>query len=546
MLIFNLFKKGALITALFYFCCNPLQLKAQDVKLDGSLSINNDFYNASGIENRRESFTSRGRLRLNLKLFDQINLPFEFMLSTEDSEFRQPFNQFGVSPQISDWLTLHGGYFNTEISDLTYGDTRLLGGGFELTPGDFQLKVLYGRSKKQTNPDSALGRLGVRSQYMYSASIGYGDQDATFISLNLLHAVDDTGSIDNDSLYYAPEENLSTSLSFGIKPSDVIHFSAEVAVSALSNNTNSDKLEDAPGVPSFLFTPRTSTQIDGAVIANLNIKPAKTWSFKVNSRWVGPGYVSLGYAQLPNDVFEITGQPTVKLFDNRLRLRGKAGIRFNNLRDQKLATTRRFTGGLNADWQISQAFGFNSQFNNNQIVSKHDRDSIRSNYRLNSLVLSPRFSFEWLNAQNNVNLTYNYTDSKNENPTQQSSNSNTTNSVNLTHSIFLQSKWSFSTNAFYSNAKFASSTTDIYNISETVGKSFFERKLRVSVTLGYSSTSVRNITNNRLIARLRASYKTGSYGSIVFSLSNNQFSGNRQMNADYNELQGSLDYKINF
>ena len=266
----------------------------------------------------------------------------------------------------------------------------------------------------------------------------------------------------------------------------------------------------------------------------------------MNSRWVGPGYVSLGYAQLPNDVFEITGQPTVKLFDNRLRLRGKAGIRFNNLRDQKLATTRRFTGGLNADWQISQAFGFNSQFNNNQIVSKHDRDSIRSNYRLNSLVLSPRFSFEWLNAQNNVNLTYNYTDSKNENPTQQSSNSNTTNSVNLTHSIFLQSKWSFSTNAFYSNAKFASSTTDIYNISETVGKSFFERKLRVSVTLGYSSTSVRNITNNRLIARLRASYKTGSYGSIVFSLSNNQFSGNRQMNADYNELQGSLDYKINF
>ncbi|MDZ7767434.1 MAG: hypothetical protein U5K00_23960 [Melioribacteraceae bacterium] len=546
MLYFSFIKKGAGLTALLLFILMASEVRGQDVKVDGSLKINNDFYNASGIENRRESFTSRGILRLNLTLFDQINLPFEFMLSTQDSEFRQPFNQFGVSPQISDWLTLHGGYFNTEISQLTYGDTRLLGGGFELTPGDFQLKVLYGRSKKQTTPDSSFGRLGVRSQYMYSASIGYGDQEASFISLNLLHAVDDTNSIENDSLYFKPEENLTASISFGIKPSDVINFNAEVAVSALSNDINSDKLDDAPNIPSFFFTPRTSTQIDGAVIANLNIKPSNTWDFRINSKWIGPGFVSLGYAQLANDVFEITGQPTVKLLDNRLRLRGKAGIRFNNLRDQKLATTNRFTGGLNVDWQINQVFGFNTQFNNNQIVSKHDRDSIRSNYRLNNLVISPRFSFTWLEAQNNINISYNYTNSQNENPLQQNNNKNITNSINLTHSIFLPSQWNFSTNFFYSNADLSQSVTDIYNISETVGKSFLQSKLRLSVTLGYSSTSVQDISNDRLLTRFRASYNTGSYGQIVFNFSNNNFTNDQLNSPDYNELQASLDYKINF
>ncbi len=535
-----------IVLFIFCFCLFSIDAFSQEVKLDGSLSINNDFYNASGIENRRKSFTSRGILRLNLQLFDQINLPFEFILSTEDSEFRQPFNQFGVSPQISDWLTLHGGYFSTEISELTYGDTRLLGGGFELTPGNFQLKVLYGRSKRQTDPDTTFGRLGVRSQHMYSASIGYGDQEANFISLNLLHAVDDTGSVNTDSLYYAPEENLTTSISFGIKPAEAVRFKAEVAVSALSNNINSDELQDAPNIPNFLFTPRTSSQIDGAVKASLFIKPAKTWSFNINSRWIGPGFVSLGYAQLPNDVFEITGQPSVKLLNNKLRLRAKAGIRFNNLRNQKLSTTRRFTGAFNADWQISQLFGFNMQFNNNQIVSKHDRDSIRSNYRLNSIGISPRFNFTWLNAQNNVNLSYNYIDSQNENPLQKNSNSNSTNSINLTHSIFLPSNWNFATNVFFSNAKFAQSTTDIFNISETVGRNYLQNKLRVSVTLGYSSTSVQDIKNNRIIARLRSTYRTGSYGQVVLSISNNNYTSDQQMRPDFNELQASLDYKINF
>jgi hypothetical protein len=532
----------ALVSSIFLYT----NVTSQEVRVDGSLNLHSDFYNASGIDPRKPSSTTRGRLRVNVTLFDQINLPFEAMVSTQQSEFRQPFNQFGVSPQISDWLTLHGGYFNTDISKLTYGDTRLLGGGFELTPGDFQLKAIYGRSRTGTNPNQQLGILGKADQFLYSGSIGYGNKEGNFVSLNISHVIDDTNSIETDSAYFDPKENLTTSLSFGIKPLQGLRFNAEVALSAFSNNIYADTLADAPNIPEFLFTPRTSSQVDGAVLANLNIKPSKTWGLKLDTRWIGPGFVSLGYAQLPNDVFEISGKPTLRLMDNRLRFRAKAGFRYNNLRDNKLSTTRRFTGGLMGDMQITNHIGINARYDNNRIASRHERDSLKNDYRLNSISVSPRFNFQWLGARNNVNLSYNYKNSMSDNPQRKSSNKNVTNSINLTHSFFLSSQWNFSTNVFYSSSDFAQYTTNIFNISETVGKNLLNNNLRVSLTLGYSSTSVRNSSNDRINVRLRSSYKLDPYGQVMVNLSNNSFSGSRQQNPNYNEMQGSLEYQISF
>ena len=109
----------------------------KNVKFSGSANITDNFYSASGIAPRQPGNMLTGIIRANLTLFDQIELPFELYLSTEQTRFQQPFNQFGVSPKISDWLTLHAGYFSTRISDFTFGDLRMLWGGFELTPGKF-------------------------------------------------------------------------------------------------------------------------------------------------------------------------------------------------------------------------------------------------------------------------------------------------------------------------------------------------------------------------------------------------------------------------
>lgn len=102
--------------------------QAQPVKLSGSFSLSSEQYGSNGIRARRPSGTSRAILQPTITLFDQIILPFEVYLSSEERGFRQPFNQFGVSPRLFGWLTLHAAYYSARLSELTFGDTRLLGG----------------------------------------------------------------------------------------------------------------------------------------------------------------------------------------------------------------------------------------------------------------------------------------------------------------------------------------------------------------------------------------------------------------------------------
>jgi hypothetical protein len=178
------------------------------IRVGGSINLSDNFYSSSGIDRRQPANVARGIFRTTVTIYDQIQLPFELYISSQERKFQQPFNQFGVSPRISDWLTLHAGYFSTRISDYTFGDLRLLGGGVELTPGNFRLKVLYGRSRTATESNEFQSFPGMYKQNVYAASIGYGNESVAFFNLNLFHAKDDSNSIRRDSTTIAPAETI--------------------------------------------------------------------------------------------------------------------------------------------------------------------------------------------------------------------------------------------------------------------------------------------------------------------------------------------------
>jgi len=227
-------------------------------------------------------------------------------------------------------------------------------------------------------------------------------------------------------------------------------------------------------------------------------------------------------------------------------LRVKAGIRYNNLRDNKTATTNRFTGAFFGDFQATDKLGFNLRYNNNRISSERNKDSLTTNYLYNSIGISTRYNFTFSSIRNNINVTYNFKDSKNRNSKQDSDNKNVTNSVSLIHSFFLQSDWQFATNLFYSNSELPRFNTTITNISETVVKRLFEAKLNLSVTLGYSSSVSADKTNKNIILKFASSYSFGNYGRLSAKLSNNHYEADRLENAVYSELYGSINYRLNF
>ena len=513
----------------------------------GSINLLSNFYHSSGIQ-RQPPSVSRAIMNLSFNITRQIQIPIEVYLSSQENTFQQPFNQFGINPKISDWLVLHGGYFSAKISDLTFGDLRLLGGGIELTEGNFRLKFLYGKSKSSISPDSSSRFQGIYNQNTYAFCIGYGNENNVFLNLNLFHAIDDTNSIRIDSIKPPANENFVVSANFGLSPLRTLTIKGEVALSAFTNDIRLSEVRTGFAIPPFFFTPRTSSQLDGAAKLNVNLNTSRYWFLSLLSRWIWTGYNSLGYSLLQNDLFEISLRPSIRLFENKVNIKSLIGVNHNNLRNNRSSTTHRFNGLIDIYSQPSESFGLDFQYSNNQIMSSQSVDTVRVTNLLNCISFAPNFIFNGLGGRNYIILNYAYRVESDENPKLTSSVNNKTNIINIVHTIYLPSALSFSTNLLYNAVQLDKLSVQIFNISETVSHNFFNNKLNGSFLLGYSSSKI-NETNNQFLINIIMSYSLNKLGYISFNLTNNNYDGQLDYNIQqisYNELQGIIQYNLNF
>lgn len=522
------------------------EIKKSRVDVKASATLTSNFYSSSGIDPRQPGNMQYGIVRASVMLWDMVELPFELYFTTGQTRFQQPFNQFGVSPKISNWLTLHAGYFSTRFSDLTFGDLRLLGGGFELTPGNFRLKAVYGRSRQAIEPDKVSFAPGVYSQTAYAVSLGYGNLSKSYFNINLFHAKDDSTSVKSDSVRVMPAENLVTSVDFGIRFGEYVTLRGEGALSAYSSNLNSEKLDNVKvDVPGFLFTPNASSRIDGAGMLSLDINPSAYWSVSLGARWVGPGFNTLGYALMPNDLLEYSLSPRLRLLGNKLILRSRIGLRYNNLRDNRMATTSRFTGMLSATYQITRMFGIDGNYSKNQIESGHKIDTLRISNVFDSYTLTPRLSFQALGGNNNVMLTFSYQNSSDKNAYTQNLNNVKTSGVNVIHILTFPSSLSLSTTLLYNKTAMDLYNSTITHVSETVGKRFFKDRLNTSASIGVNWVEVTD-KSTQLVFRVNATYSLKKYGSLSFFITNNSYRGYGVISQSYSEIYGNLQYNINF
>ncbi|MFO7829029.1 MAG: hypothetical protein R6V23_10435 [Bacteroidales bacterium] len=539
---------NGLLFILIFLSISNTRLYAQEnkdnIRFSGSANLSDNFYSSNGIDPRQPPNLFVGILRANITLFNQVDLPFELYYSNQQTAFQQPFNQFGISPRLTDWLTLHGGYFSTQISDFTFGDLRILGGGVDLTPGNFRLKAFYGRSRQAVDPQKVSFAPEIYKQNVYGVSLGYGNLSKSFFNLNIFHAKDDSTSIQSDSTLVAPKENLVGSVDFGIRMGNAVTLKGEVAMSAFSCDIGATEVDEF-SVPEYLFTPNFSSGVDMAAKMNMLIRPSKYWSVNLSSRWIGPGYRTLGYALLPNDLMEFNIAPNVRLLKNKLNIRSKVGVRYNNLQEQKLSTTSRFTGFLAVNYQVSKNFGFDVNYNKNQIESAHKYDTLRLSNVFNSLSVSPRFFFQAFGGSNSVILTYSYQDVADKNVYTSQVNTSNTNSFYLVHTLSYTSSLAFSTTALFNNTELPNLTSKIYHVSETISKAFFDNKLSASASVGANFIKVAE-SNNQFVFRVNASYNLNKMGSLSFNISNNHYNSSGVLAQNYNEIYGSLQYNINF
>ncbi len=514
--------------------------------LNGRISLSTEYSESSGMKDRRPTSISRAMLQPTITLFDQIVLPFEMSYSTQGQEFRQPFNQFGVSPRLWGWLTLHAGYFSSRLSELTFGDTRLLGGGIEVKTSVFRFAFLYGCSQRAMSPDSSMGVRGEFTRMTMAAKIGVGSESRFHFDLNFLRAVDDSGSISVSPAILAPKENAALSAEMGFPLfKDAVRFSVEVGVSAYTHDTRAPEVTNIPEWIKSIFTPRLSSQIDGGAKASLRITFSRFFSMSLAGRWVGPGYVTLGYAQLPSDVSEWTVAPVARLFESKLILRSSVGVRVNNLRNDHLASTRRLIINAGVTVQPSTSFGFDAQYLNHDMHSRPRVDSLATGNVTQSLSVTPRYSFASFGGMNNVALTYSMQSFSDLNAASNTTTSQSVQSGSGFWTLSFPSSLSFTASVSHTSSSSQALSIKVTSLNGTVGHTFLGNKLQASISLGYNST-VSVAADGQLHGSLRASYSLAAYGSFTIMMSTyNSYYGTPGI-ASNNELFGSLQYACTF
>jgi hypothetical protein len=526
---------------------SPQPEEPNAVQVHAVINASSDFYSSNGIDPRQPGNTTRLIIRPTITLYDQFQIPLEIYLSTQVTRYQQPFNQFGVNPRIGNWLTLHGGYFSNYLSAYSFGDLRVYGGGFDLTPGKFRLSFLYGTGRQARGIDSLAHSHGEYQRVLWAGKIGYGAENGFHVHLNVVHGIDDSTSIAGDSATPAPAENLALSLSFGVPIASIIRVTGEVGVSGFSNDIRVAPVKGGDVVPAWLFVPRGSTQADGAGQLAIAVTPLPALSVKLGAKWVGPGFVTLGYAQMPNDVLEATIAPDVRLLRNSLYARASFGLRWNNLRNNRLSTTRRIIGSLSGGWSINDHVGFDVQYANYGMRSTHIADTQRIDNIYQLWSVAPRFMFEGWGAAHALMLNYSYQDLSDNNPSTADYTRNHTHTATVVHAMIFRSSWNSSSSVFFTYLGTAALISRILNVTESVGRSFLvNNRLSITGTIGYGIVSANANSNGQVIVRLSGGYTFEKYGSLTVNISNNayNFANLGATRQNFSELQASVQYGL--
>lgn len=491
--------------------------KEKPLAINGSVSMNQLFYGARGIESRRDPYTYFANASLNLSLYGW-SIPFNFSLSNQNTSFQQPFNQYSINPSYK-FVTAHLGYTSMSFSPYTVNGHIFLGAGLDIVPeGRWSLHALHGRLLKaidydtaNTNVLPAFGRMGTGFKAMFKS-------DKKSVDLILFRSADDLSSIRSlsDSLNIFAEENLVLSLAAGATILKQFLVQAEMAVSALTRDVRDSTVDHSHilASPAFLFEARSSSAYYQAFKASLSYQ-LSGHSVGLGFERIDPGYRTHGAYFFNNDLENITVNVASTLLKNKMQVNASVGTQRDNLDQEKLSSFRRMVGSFALNYTPSQQVSVSASYSTFQSFT-----NIRSQFvEINQL--SPYDNLDTLNftqLSQNANLSFLYSVGNNEEK-KQSINVNVMYQTAADErggvdqngvSTFYNANLGYSLNFVPQNMLMILSLNASANkgsgiASKTFGpvlslsRTFFDKKFRLMLSSSYNNTSTQSNTNNAIL-----------------------------------------------
>ncbi|HOZ76236.1 MAG TPA: hypothetical protein PLS51_07360 [Flavobacterium sp.] len=370
-------------------------------EFSGTFTLYGSHYHVDGIAARRKDFSWYLTGNPNFKIYG-IEIPFSFTVSEQERSFRQPFNQFCVSPSYK-WAKAHLGYTNLTWSPFTWAGQTALGAGIELSPGKFRFGFLYGRINRAVEEDvtavepvtPAFKRTG------YAARIGYGTE-TSHLDFIFLKAKDDANSLDSipKQTVILPAENAVLGLSSKLKFSEHFFWDVDLAASVVTRDIRATPLsDDDEGLANnfrSVLNVNTSTNLYNAVQTEFGFVN-KTMKIKAKYKRVEPDFQSMGAYYFQTDVENITLEPSFTLAKSKLRINSSIGQQRDNILHQKSFTSKRLIGNLAVDLTLGKFFGINALYTNYSSDQskglKVPNETLKQTYISQNMMLAPRFTF---------------------------------------------------------------------------------------------------------------------------------------------------------
>ena len=527
------------------------------VTVNGSLGLNSAFYNASGIPDRQTPFSFGVNANATLTVYG-ISMPFSFTwYSNEKAGFRQPFNQFGISPTYK-WLTVHLGYRNVSFSEFTLNGHTFLGAGLEAKPGKFRLAAVYGKFNQTSQYDlimadsiPKLTRLG------WAAKIGYGTEKS-FVDVSMLRIGDNTKNFIpyEDPDLPVPAQNMALGLTSRISLTSKLVLNVDGSLSFLTSNSSlgtSDTINDRLlEYASNLITINSTSQRFSALKASLSYNFSKNVISGIEYRRIDPGYQSMGSYFFNNDLEQITFNQSVSFLESKFRARGSIGMQRDNLDGAKNSTSKRLIGSISGNYTIDENWALDLSYNNfstNQKAIKNIADNSLMVYQVNhNLLLSPRFMKVTDGFSHLVMLNLNWMILNDKN-TQTSDMTDTDTKVAiLMYSLGLpKQKINMSLGANYTKMVNQNYTNQLAGGTLSLSSSLLKDKLSINWNNAYMLNKLNGENGRIFNTALNSIYRFLPRHSVTLNLSliKNSFADTSVI-PSYNEIRGDLGYAFTF
>lgn len=511
--------------------------------LSGSASIATDYRST----NREFAGSNGAAADAAISLTSEFSwgrIPFDLSYSTRKDLYGRNYLRYGIHPELFDGaIRLHAGDFRTDSPELTFGRASLYGIGATTQLGNFRTSASYGRVER---PYSWSGRADDRrtsDRMGLELGIGFGNDTGGFVDLRYSRIADDQASSGQSS--FDAQENTALAARFNLPLFDNrLRIDGEASIAGWSSDIGADPIENAAPILDDIFTPRVSSQFDGAGRVGIRWSPSYTASFALNGRWIGPGYVSLAQPYMLNDLFEASFSPTLSLFEGKLYANGSLGVEWDNLAGTKEGRTTRITGTAYATAQTARWLTLNLSYSDYGAASDHANDTARFGYVSRSLHFSPTFYWNGLGGANTGSIAFAHQNGKVRNPGGEFSVT-TVSGLDGTWNLGLPSGLSLATRIGYSTTASETYGFDAITADETVSHTLLNGKLTGSVTAGFS-TYLNGEKGTTLNFGASAFYHLNDFGRISVALSNSIDQGFGRNASPTRELYGAIRYGTSF